>query len=110
MTVPVTVSDPERTGNIIEWLNGKSYGVLKEAFIESTLYTKYAQDERSVGILKKMYEGSTYCDIAFLYDWGGVSGTVEKAHCNLRDNITSTLEGIGEKFTADVAKTFGKAE
>ena len=110
MTVPVTVSDPERTGNIIEWLNGKSYGVLKEAFIESTLYTKYAQDERSVGILKKMYEGSTYCDIAFLYDWGGVSGTVEKAHCNLRDNITSTLEGIGEKFAADVAKTFGKAE
>lgn len=110
MTVPVTVADPERTGNIIEWLNGKSYGVLKDAFIESTLYMKYAQDERSVGILKKMYEGSTYCDIAFLYDWGGVSGTVEKAHCNLQDNITSTLEGIGEKFAADVAKTFGKAE
>ncbi len=110
MTVPITVSDPERTGNIIEWLNGKSYGVLKEAFIESTLYTKYAQDERSVGILKKMYEGSTYCDIAFLYDWGGVSGTVERAHCNLRDNITSELEKISARFTADVAKTIGETE
>ena len=110
MTVPVTVGDPVRTGNIIEWLNGKSYGGLKDAFIESTLYTKYAQDERSVSILRKMYDGNTYCDVAFLYDWGGVSGTVENAHCNLQDNITSTLEGIGEKFAADVAKTFGKAE
>ena len=110
MTVPVTVSDPERTGNIIEWLNGKSYGVLKDAFIESTLYMKYAQDERSVGILRKMYAGNTYCDIAFLYDWGGVSGTVEKAHCNFKDNITSELEKISEKFAADVDKTLGKTE
>lgn len=110
MTVPVTVADPERTGNIIEWLNGKSYGVLKDAFIESTLYMKYAQDERSVGILRKMYAGNTYCDIAFLYDWGGVSGTVEKAHCNFKDNITSELEKISEKFAADVDKTLGKTE
>lgn len=83
---------------------------MKDAFIESTLYTKYAQDERSVGILRKMYEGNTYCDIAFLYDWGGVSGTVERAHCNLRDNITSELAKISEKFTQDASKTLGKTE
>ena len=110
MTVPITVSDPERTGNIIEWLNGKSYGVLKDAFIESTLYTKYAQDERSVGILRKMYGGNTYCDIAFLYNWGGVSGVVQDAHRQFMDNITSELAKISGKFTQDASKTLGKTE
>lgn len=50
-TVPVTVSDVERTSAIIEALNCQSGNIVIPAYYEISLKTKYARDNDSAGML-----------------------------------------------------------
>ncbi|MCL2096211.1 MAG: extracellular solute-binding protein [Oscillospiraceae bacterium] len=69
--VPVTATDLERTGMIIEAMAaGGKYMVTPEVY-DVTFKIKYARDEESSQMLDIILDGSVY-DFAFIYDWGQV--------------------------------------
>ena len=55
-TVPITVSDLDRTSAIIEVLNCESGNIVIPAYYEISLKTKYARDNDSSGMLDLIME------------------------------------------------------
>ncbi len=49
--IPITSSDPQRTGVILENLCAQSYGDLREAYVDTTLNFKYIRDKESTEML-----------------------------------------------------------
>ncbi|MHC1693840.1 MAG: hypothetical protein AB9835_00890 [Eubacteriales bacterium] len=69
IAVPVTNTDFERTGIILESLAAESVSTLTEAFYEKSLYGKFIRDEESRAMLDIIFAGKVY-DIGHLYDVG----------------------------------------
>lgn len=73
MVIPITVSDPEITGTIIEGLFYESHFDLKSAFFDTLLSGKLMRDEESVDMLELITKSKTY-DI----DWSvGITGVFD---------------------------------
>ncbi len=58
--VPITTSDMERTGVILENLCAQSYGELRNAYVETTLNFKYIRDQESVEMLNLILESGRF--------------------------------------------------
>lgn len=57
--IPVTASDPQRTGVILENLCANSYGELREAYSQTTLNFKYIRDQESAEMLNLIFESGS---------------------------------------------------
>lgn len=64
--LPVTISDHERTGTILDALNFYSYRDVVPVYCESALKSKYARDEDTAEMIELVME-SSYYDIGFIY-------------------------------------------
>jgi len=64
--VPLTVSDPDKIGLILETLAVESYKTLTPAFFETALQVKYSRDEETVKTLELIKDGTTF-DFVILY-------------------------------------------
>ena len=71
--IPMTVSDVERTGIIIEALSCESRYTLLPAYYDITLKTKLSRDEESSAMVDLLLETTMY-DIGMFYNWGGAEG------------------------------------
>ena len=70
MTVPMTISDPEFAGMIIEALAAEGYRTVKPVLIDVALKTKQVRDEDSVEMIDIILEGRRSC-FGYPYDgWG----------------------------------------
>lgn len=58
--IPITASDAERTGVILENLCAQSYGELRNAYVETTLNFKYIRDEESVEMLNLILDSGRF--------------------------------------------------
>lgn len=58
--VPVTVSDTERVGIIVEALNAESYKTLFPAYYEQALQTKYSRDIESIEMIDILMAGRNF--------------------------------------------------
>ena len=67
MCVPVTVSDLERTGVIVECLNAESYRTCVPAMYDIVLSEKYSRDEMSVQMLDLILGGRTQ-NFGYVYE------------------------------------------
>lgn len=73
LCVPVTVSDPERTGIITEALCAESYKKVIPAYYETALKTKYTRDDESIAMIDKVVNSRVF-DLGYVYDgWNGAS-------------------------------------
>ncbi len=63
--IPVTTSDAERTGTILENLCAYSYGDLRKAYVDTTLNFKYIRDEESKEMLDLILSSGRFnlCDL-----------------------------------------------
>ena len=101
--VPVTCTNLDRTGMIIEAMAAGGRYTSTPAAYEITLKTKYARDEESEKMLDIICEGSSY-DFAHIYDWGGIYTQL----CNViakGDSFASKFESIEGKAQAAMEKT-----
>ena len=75
VTVPVTNTDLERTGIIIEAMVAEGMNTIFPAYYDINLVTKGLRDEDSKEMLDIIMAGRGY-DIGMLYDWGGIRGVI----------------------------------
>lgn len=106
--VPVTVTDLERTGMIIEALAAVGRYTSTPAVYEITLKRKYARDAESEGMLDLICAGSRY-DFSRIYDWGGVYSQYINVMTK-GGNFVSTFEAIEEKAKAEIENTISMFE
>lgn len=97
IAIPVSASDPERTGAIIEALSAEGYYTLKEAYYDTVLKTKGARDEESAEMLDLIFSNRIY-DIGYMYNWGSLITSINQLE--IGGNVSST---VASKLT--VAKT-----
>lgn len=58
--IPITASNAERTGVILENLCAQSYGELRNAYVETTLNFKYIRDKESVEMLNLILDSGRF--------------------------------------------------
>lgn len=109
MAMPASFTDDEfeRNAVILENLAAYSHEYVVPAFVEITLYYKYAKDSTSVQILSDIMSSEKYCDQAFAYNWAGCISLIEQLAISHRTSITSALKGIESKFNKAILQTIG---
>ena len=106
VTVPASVSDPERVGNIIEALGAHSYIAMDEVYYETTLQVKLARNEDSRKILELLVEARTPDLCVFNENAYGtvLTSFLDTFHRSGAANLASLAEKNAEKF----AKVYDK--
>jgi hypothetical protein len=102
--VPITNTDYERAGFILEALAAESKYVLTPAYYDVTLQRKYARDEESAQMLDLIFS-TRILDTGFVFNWqnlqGFYSGMVEKK----QNTFASSYEKIEARIIKDMDKT-----
>ncbi len=75
MSVPVSVSDPERASIIIEALQSASTDTVLASYYDITLKSKYSRDEESSAMVDIIFDTTTY-DCSTVYGLGGVKTNI----------------------------------
>ncbi len=88
--IPITASDPQRTGVILENLCAQSHGELREAYSQTTLNFKYIRDQESAEMLNLILSTGTFN----LTDILGVNTPVD----TLTSNATSAKLEIASSY------------
>ena len=103
-TVPITVSDLDRTSAIIEVLNCESGNIVIPAYYEISLKTKYARDNDSSGMLDLIMEHRVV-DLGDTIWVGEIrDGWLAAMYQNNNRNIASTAK----KYSRLMSKTIEK--
>ena len=92
--IPVTVTDLERTGAVIEMLSAESHYGLREAYYDNVLRSKGVRDEESNEMLDIIFANRVY-DLAHIHNWGGLIDSI--CALEIDGNISSTIDS---NFTA----------
>ncbi len=102
LIVPVTNTNLERTGIIIEVLDAASYKKLVPSYIEVALTGKVFRDEESRPMYNLILENRIY-DIGIIYNFGGLNTAVSKALINNKD-MSSALASQTEKVETAIVE------
>ncbi|MDD4772924.1 MAG: extracellular solute-binding protein [Eubacteriales bacterium] len=94
LSVPLTNTDLEKTGILLEAMSAKSTYTLQEAYYDICLEGKFMRDEESAGMLDIILKTRNY-DIGYIYNWGNL-------FTSFRTSIT--------KGDTDFASKYAKAE
>lgn len=94
-----------RTGLILDYLAAYSEPLF-EAFVEATLYYKYARDAESVEVFKSMLDIIPYYDLGFIYDWGSIRTKIDTAVI-YKIPLASTLKSIENAFNKAARESMG---
>ncbi len=95
-------SELERNSDIIECLAAYTHRDVIPAFIDITLYVKYAKDEESSAMLNRILSRPGYLDVALVYNWGGINSLLESMNKMNRVNASSSLKVIEDKFNKEI--------
>ena len=71
VSIPVTITDTDEIGAVIEALAYYGRYVLLPAYYDINLQTKISRDEESAGMLDIIYDTSSF-DLGYVYDFGSV--------------------------------------
>ncbi len=109
--IPMTAPDPERTGNILDYLAYKSYNDVIPVLQEALCY-KGVRDDDSIDMLSILLETQT-ADIGFLYNITGSMTTTLCSDANLlkgKGNFASTLEKNQDRIKKTIEKLLENLE
>lgn len=88
LSVPATVSNPERTGILLEALAAESKYTLQEAYYDVALKTKFARDDESSEMLDLIFDNRVF-ELGDLINPGGIRDLVLTAAANRSGSIAS---------------------
>ena len=105
MSVPITVSDRELTGAILEDMAYLSMKTVKPAYVDVLLQGKFLRDEESLVTLEIMF-GSYYSDIGFMTGSSGISILSEQRGYidNNRTDFVSRIEKKIKSYNKSLEK------
>jgi len=75
VAVPVTVTDPERTGIVLEYMASVSTDTMLKAYYDTTLQRKVSRDDESAEMLDIIFDSVT-TDVALALELGGIRTSI----------------------------------
>ncbi|MCL2159402.1 MAG: hypothetical protein FWH48_08345 [Oscillospiraceae bacterium] len=112
LSIPVSASDLERTGMILEDLSAESRYTLQPAYYEINLRGKYARDDESQEMLDIILSNVAH-DIGYVYNFGNFAATILYYGMNKNSSYASTFEkmqGAMEKAIDKVVEAYEKLD
>jgi len=104
VTVPVTNTELNRTGIIIEALVAESMNTVFPAYYDLNLVIKGLRDEDSKEMLDIIMAGRRY-DIGMLYNWGGVRDIILNTINSARTTLVTAYERVEARAAAALEQT-----
>ena len=105
MCVPVSATDFERTGAILEAWAGESVDTLTNAYYDITLKGKFSRDNESSDMLDLIFS-TRVMDQGMFFNWEGMQGFFESfVTSKVSLNFASQYEKMEPKWTAAIDKT-----
>lgn len=98
--IPVTVTDTERTGLLIEAITAEGYKTIRPAVYDVALKNKLTRDEDSAVMIDIILDGRTG-DFADIYDEWGFVYTLDHMVGRAKDNNFASYYAKNEKTSVD---------
>ncbi|MHB1153482.1 MAG: hypothetical protein ACYCWE_15500 [Eubacteriales bacterium] len=98
--IPVTVTDTERTGLLIEAITAEGYKIVRPAVYDVALKNKLTRDEDSAAMIDIILEGRTG-DFADIYDEWGFVYTLDHMVGRAKDNNFASYYAKNEKTSVN---------
>ena len=105
LAVPVTVSDTELCGAVIENMAAESCRRIRDKYFSVLIDSKYVRDEESVKNLRMLYDGDIRFEIARIYNWAKVGDAIWGAIGGKADKFISNMEKLQPTLEAAMEKT-----
>ncbi|MHC1694169.1 MAG: hypothetical protein AB9835_02600 [Eubacteriales bacterium] len=102
--IPASVSDPERTGIIVESLAMESKKYLTPAYYEIALKGKFIRDEESSEMLDIILSGRK-ADLGYMDNIGGLISDITSRIQGKKTDFVSTIEKKEAKVLSDIEKS-----
>ncbi|MHB1153499.1 MAG: hypothetical protein ACYCWE_15405 [Eubacteriales bacterium] len=102
--IPLTQSDLEFAGVVIEAFAAKSRYTLTKAYYDVSLTYKYMRDEESIEMLDIVLNTRCY-DLGYMYDWGGMCSSIYNLIISGKTDIASTYDKKLAAFEKALDKT-----
>ena len=99
ISLPANLTDPERTGIILEALSCESYYTLTPAYYETTLKGKAIRDEESRSMLELIFDTTLY-DLGSYFGWGTLSSVLMRG-----DSYASAYASAEKSALSAIDKT-----
>ncbi len=103
MSVPTTITDPDRTGFILEAFAAKSAELVTPAFYEKTLVGKSVRDAESEEMLDLIFANKFY-DIGIFFAWGDYKDNLMNSWNARKSDFSSLYEKHESAALKDIEK------
>lgn len=103
VSIPVTNSNLDRTGIILETLTAESYYTLLPSYYNVMLNAKYYRDEDSAEMLDIIFATLSY-DLGQIYNWGGINEMVKDVALNKKTDFVSEFEKNQSRIQKSIDK------
>ncbi len=105
ITVPLTQTDLEMAGVVLEAMAAKSKYTLTPAYYDISMNNKYMRDEESIAMMDIILESRCF-DLGYVYDWGSLFSKLHsKLYNNTGGNFSSIYAACEEPFNTAMQKT-----
>ena len=105
MSVPVTVSDPEMVGIVMENFSAESRKTVLPAYYDVALTRKSTRDEESRHMIDIIIEGKRF-DVGMLFDIGGIASGIQKLVLSKSTDIASTWASLEKSMATALEKLY----
>ncbi len=102
LCVPVTVSDADRTGVVLENLAAESNRTVRGMYYDVVLGSKLVRDEASVASLDTILDSGRF-EIGYVYNWGDMRSALEQNIGKGNADIASAFAKISAKIESGIA-------
>lgn len=102
LCVPVTVSDADRTGVVLENLAAESNRTVRGVYYDVVLGSKLVRDEASVSSLDTILDSGRF-EIGYVYNWGDMRSALEQNIGKGNADIASAFAKISAKIESGIA-------
>ena len=109
IAIPVTASNLERTGMILEDLSAESRYTLRPAYYEVNLRGKFVRDDDSQEMLDIILNNTAH-DIGYIYDFGGFAMSIIHYGRDRRADYASAFERMQERMLRDIERMIERYE
>ena len=104
IVVPATNSDLVLVGDLLDAMGYYGQQYITSAFIDESIINKGIRDEDSLNMIHLIHENQIF-DVGLLFNWGGMTGMMQRFVTTNSTDFASAWAGISEKVDTELAAT-----